>query len=241
MQAPRQGHNVRGLQAILSVKGIFDTILECLSWRDLAHSLVPNKGTLGQVVAYLSEHSELADGHHSPNFAYNYYVWEKVYPLFHLAQIVGLRTFPGLSTACHLFYVHDGTHDELLARSLQPFRHCQEVSLQTPTTLSDLAFTALFKELSNWPQLRSICFDFGAISRKILYLIQELPQRSQLVVIDLSSFWMTPDERGWFQSTLNALQHLDYEAGASEKWRRRRKSNHQKNDKWAGFPGRRMD
>ena len=158
-----------------------------------------------------------------------------------MAQVVGLRAFPELFTECHLYWVHDGTHDELLSRSLHPFRHCQSVWLQSPDTLNDTAFTALFQELSNWPHLRHIHFDFGAIYRKILCLIQELPQRSQLVTIYLSSFWMSPEERKWFQSTLSALQRLDYENGASKKWRRRRQSSHAKHDKWAGFPGRRMD
>ena len=160
MQAPSQGNNVRGLQVITSVADVFGLILRCLSWQDLAHNLFPNKRTLGQVMVYLGKFSDFTNGSYSPNLSYNYDVWTKVYPLYILAQISGLRPLTELCTECHLFYVYD----ELLSRSLQPFRHCREVSLQTPTTLEDHGFTTLFEELSLWPQLRSIHFSFGTPS-----------------------------------------------------------------------------
>ena len=95
----------------MSVKGVSTIILECLSWQDLARSLFLNKRTLGQVMVFFSKPSWFTNGSDSPNLAYNYDVWEKVYPLFHRAQVVDIMTLPGLSTECNLYWVHDHTHD----------------------------------------------------------------------------------------------------------------------------------
>jgi len=211
------------LQDVTDVKDICALIMGGLSWRELARSLVPDKGTLVQVLTYLNEHSEFGDKRLSPNLDYNYDVWKKVYPLFHRAQVVNLVTLPGLSTECHLYWVHDGIYYEGLSRSLYPFRHCHTVSLQTPMTLEDHGFKTLFWELVNWPHLRHLHLDFGDLPKWTLRLIDELPQISQLITLDLGSTHLHDTTRDWYQS-LSALQRLDYKTGAAKRWRRRRQS-----------------
>ena len=136
--------NVMRLPDVTHIQGICDRIMDSLSWWDLARSLVPDKGTLSQVLSYVNDHPLFGDKRRKPNLDYNYDVWKRVYPLFHRAEVVNLVTLPMLSTECNLYWVHDGIYYEGLSRSLYPFRHCHTVSLQTPMTLEDHGFKTLF-------------------------------------------------------------------------------------------------
>ena len=166
MQAPGQGSLVRGPQTIAPFNDASPRIFRYLSWKILAANLVLNKKTLGHVVKYIQMDPDFATPNHpnrSPEL--NFGTWAKVYPLFQLAShtLSARLSFCAGVTECHLYWVHDWIHDELLARSLQPIRHCQSLSLQSPGALNDPAFTALFRELGNWPQLRRISLHLGAI------------------------------------------------------------------------------
>ena len=230
LQAPVQV-NVLRLADVTHIKGICDRIMDGLSWRELARSLVPDKGTLSQVLTYLNDHPSFGDKRRSPNLDYNYDVWKRVYPLFHRAAVINLVTLPMLSTECNLYWVHDGIYYEGLARSLYPFRHCHTLSLQTPCTLEDHGFQTLFGELVSWPQLRHLHLDFGNLPKWTLRLIDELPQIFQLITLDLGSTHLHDTTRDWYQSQ-SALQRLDYKADVTVRWRRRGQSAHHEPGEW---------
>ena len=226
LQAPPVQVNGVRVPGVTHIPGICDRIMDNLSWWDLARNLVPDKGTLLQVLSYLNDHPLFGDKRRKPNLDYNYDVWKRVYPLFSRAAASNLETLPLRSTECNLYWVHEG-----LGRSLYPFRQCHTLSLQTPCTLGDHDFQTLFWELGNWPHLQHLHLDFGHLPDWIIWLIAELPQLSQLVTLDLGSFSLPDESRDWFQS-LSALQRLDYKTYIAKRWRRRRQSTRQGPGEW---------